>query len=100
MYKPFTPPDQMVKPVIHMNGTSAAALLEELSTAYNALSNAVEALAAASPNGRDYYPLGSNANFFQAQDQHRMRIAAIQGIMRDLEELSEHIDAQASKRTA
>lgn len=98
MYKPFTAPDQMVKPVIHINGTSAAALLEELSNAYNALSNALEALAAASPNGRDYYPLGNEA-FFKAQDQHRLRIAAIQGIMLDLEELSMHIDSQAAKRT-
>lgn len=43
-------------PTVHMNGTSPEDLLEQLVRAHQAVAGALEALDAASPNGRDYYP--------------------------------------------
>lgn len=45
----------MMKPTVHLNGTSGEALLEQITDASNAISTAIDGLANASPNARDYY---------------------------------------------
>jgi hypothetical protein len=61
-------------PIVHMNGTSKAALLAENMTALTAVQAALAACCAAAPNARDYYP-HANPNFFSiAQESHRARI--------------------------
>jgi hypothetical protein len=48
-------------PTIHLNGTSADSLYAEYRTVRKAVSNATDALAAATCNVRDFYPQGSDA---------------------------------------
>ena len=43
-------------PTIHLNGTGFTTLRDEYAAAYDAIEKAMEALAAAILNGRDYYP--------------------------------------------
>ena len=51
----------MKYPTIHMNGTPLHALQEANQKACDAIREAVEALAQAAPNGRDYYPQSADA---------------------------------------
>lgn len=44
----------MMKPTVHMNGTSAAELFKQLTDARSAIRIASDKVAAAWPNGRDY----------------------------------------------
>jgi hypothetical protein len=48
-------------PTIHLNGTSGPALRDGYAAAYDAIDKAIEALAKAELNGRDYYPQGPYA---------------------------------------
>jgi hypothetical protein len=43
-------------PTLHLNGTGKNDLRDEYAAAYDAIDKAIEALAAATLNGRDYYP--------------------------------------------
>jgi hypothetical protein len=80
----------MILPTIHMNGTSAAALLEGYCDAISAVHAALEALARAAPNGRDYYPQGPNA-CAQADGEHDARKRALVGVLDELQTLAEHV---------
>jgi hypothetical protein len=77
----------MMKPTIHLNGTSRAALLEAYEIAARALVEATEALVDCAPNGRDYYPQGPDA-LGKAQDEHIVRITSLGVIRREIMELS------------
>jgi hypothetical protein len=48
-------------PTIHLNGTGKDTLTAEYYAAYKAIEAAVEALAAATSNCRDFYPQGADA---------------------------------------
>jgi len=52
----------MMMPTIHINGTSAKELLEQLRNASVAVREARGALQQAAPHGRDYYPQGHDAS--------------------------------------
>lgn len=86
----------MMIPTIHMNGTSAASLQEGYADAYTAIGRAIETLAAAGPNGRDYYPQGPDA-YEKARTEHDTRITALRNVQAELEALCEGIDAQAKR---
>jgi hypothetical protein len=62
-------------PTIHSNGTSRDALLTLTCDAGRAVRLAMEAVAAAAPNARDYYPQGPDAitQAMAAQDE-RLRL--------------------------
>lgn len=83
----------MIKPTIHLNGTSANALLDQYTTAGDAVRLALEALGNAAPNGRDYYPQGPAA-FEQARKEHDARTAKLREVLVDLGELAEHVADQ------
>jgi len=51
----------MLIPTVHLNGTSGRDLLEQQQAVLDALRAVREAMVAAMPNGRDYYPQGENA---------------------------------------
>lgn len=51
----------LLKPSIHLNGTSKGELLDQLQTVVTALEAALAAINAAAPNGRDFYPQGPEA---------------------------------------
>lgn len=79
----------MIKPSIHLNGTSAGALFDGYVKAMLAVDAAIEKLAQASPHGRDYYPQGDDA-FDKARAEHTARIHALRGVAGELRDLAEH----------
>jgi len=86
-------------PSIHMNGTSAESLLESLLEAYSAVNKAVDAVAAAAPNARDYYPQGDNA-FVEAREEHRSRLERLQSVQEELMEIAVAVqDQEDAKNT-
>ena len=50
-------------PTIHLNGTGFTTLRDEYAAAYDAIDKALEALASATLNGRDYYPQKDGAYY-------------------------------------
>jgi hypothetical protein len=63
-------------PLVHLNGSGTKNLLEERKYMYEALRAADTVLAAATPHGRDYYPLG-DAVYAAARAAHEARRVAI-----------------------
>jgi hypothetical protein len=55
-------------PTLHLNGTGKTTLRDEYAAAYDAIEKAIEALAAATLNGRDYYPQAEGA-YHQARSE-------------------------------
>lgn len=55
-------------PTIHLNGTSFTDLRDGYAAAYDAIEKAMEALAKAELNGRDFYPQGPDA-YYQARKE-------------------------------
>jgi hypothetical protein len=55
-------------PTIHLNGTSFTDLRDGYAAAYDAIDKAIDALAAAELNGRDFYPQGPDA-YYQARKE-------------------------------
>ena len=55
-------------PTLHLNGTGKNDLRDEYAAAYDAIGKAVEALAATTLNGRDYYPQAEGA-YYQARSE-------------------------------
>jgi hypothetical protein len=80
----------MMKPTIHLNGTSRDELLRQLTTAGGALRKAIGALSDAAPHGRDYYPQGSSA-ITKATAEHVSRLSRLQSVYEELEALAEHV---------
>jgi hypothetical protein len=73
-------------PTIHINGTSAKDLTEGYLTAYRAVGDAIDAVAKAGPNGRDYYPQGGEA-IQEACNEHRARLVKLSEVQNELLEL-------------
>jgi hypothetical protein len=76
-------------PVVHLNGTARGALVEERSLAAGALRNALNQLAAASPNARDYYPVPGA--FERACRQHDGRIALVKRVLDEVEAEADYL---------
>ena len=55
-------------PTLHINGTSKTDLEQEYTAAYHAIGKAFDALAAATLNGRDYYPQTDGA-YYKARSE-------------------------------
>ena len=77
-------------PIVHHNGTSRAALVDQVCEAGMAITLALGKLASAAPNGRDYYPLGPEA-FERASAEHRSRVERLVAVRTELEALAEAI---------
>ena len=71
-------------PLVHLNGTSAEELTRQYEAAYRALDEARDKVAAAAPNGRDYYPLGPDA-YTQAAREHEDRMKKLNLVFADIE---------------
>jgi len=80
----------MIVPRLHMNGTTAADLIEQYSEAKLAVHRAIDAVCKAAPNGRDYYPLGATATGI-AQDHHEQRLKALRKVESELMALLEAV---------
>lgn len=80
-------------PTVHINGTSQQMLMDQLGNAIDAVHEAGRKLAAACPNGRDYYVQGGDA-IKAALDQHEARMAKLKSIATDLESIMEAVADQ------
>lgn len=84
-------------PTIHMNGTSAQSLLDDICAALDAIRTAEDAMRKVTPNGRDYYPQGENA-ILEALRQHANRLHNLHAVHNELEEIAEAIVARKVSR--
>ena len=80
----------LAKPTVHMNGTSKQVLMDQLCNAIDAIHVAGNTLAAAYPNGRDYYPQGADA-IHLAMNQHAARMAKLREVAEELREIVESL---------
>lgn len=87
----------MIFPTIHLNGTSAQELLDQIDMAHAALIAAREELCKAAPNARDYYVQPGDA-FGQANREHHARLSALNQIILDLSAIGENIYQQQEAR--
>lgn len=81
----------MILPTVHINGTSREALSAQFAEVLKALQRALEAMADAAPNARDYYPQGESA-FRLARAEHESRIACVRAIREDYYRLYESVE--------
>ena len=89
----------LIFPTIHLNGTSAESLQEDLRKAHRALYDAREAMRQCAPNGRDYYVQKEAYRAIRtAEEQHMARCEKIKSVMKELKAICEDIDRQASER--
>ena len=84
-------------PTVHLNGTSADELIEQLSAASNALNEAYRSLQDAAPNGRDYYPQGPDA-LTKAINEHMYRLSCIDAVKAEIDFLAEKVVDQGVSR--
>lgn len=80
----------IIKPLVHLNGTSRASLEEQYLQAIQAVREAQKALTLAYPNGRDYYPLGADASA-RAMAEHRARVEKLTAVEDELVDIYESI---------
>lgn len=69
----------MIYPTVHLNGTSREELEYQFSGALAAIEVALDRIAAAAPNGRDYYSTGSQA-IDRATEEHRAAMEQVQKV--------------------
>lgn len=80
----------MMKPTVHLNGTSRSELIEQVETALRGIEVALDAVQVAAPNGRDYYPQGDHA-YQQAALEHAARVERLHAIKAEYEALARHL---------
>jgi hypothetical protein len=73
----------LVLPVVHLNGTSRRALIEQRCAAALAIGKAIEGLNRMSPHGRDYYPVPGLLE--AALDQYRRRVTVLRALLAEVE---------------
>ena len=89
----------MLIPTVHMNGTTGEVLLDQYTTAADAVRKALDAICETGPNARDYYVQGPDAAL-AAQREHEGRIAALKRVRDDLASIAEGIQDQLDARDA
>ena len=86
----------MIIPRVHWNGTSREELLKQLHDATAAVSDAITAMAKATPHGRDYYIISHEATK-QAQDEHYARMNKLHEVVQDLIRITEGVAEQRKR---
>jgi hypothetical protein len=76
---------------VNLNGTSHAELQRQNFEARHALQNAIEALNAAAPHGRDYQNQGDPTVIFRAIEEHADRVNHLRLVLSELEVIAEHL---------
>ena len=79
-------------PTVHLNGTPAEHLRDDLQAAIEALRTGAQAMAAAAPNGRDYYVQDAGA-IQRVMNQHARRCTDLDRILTELTEMRDHVQA-------
>lgn len=85
---PFLP--MATIPTIHLNGTGFTTLRDEYAAAYDAIDKAIDALADATMNGRDYYPQPEGA-FYKARNERRAALEKLRDAHQYVGEMLEGI---------
>lgn len=80
-------------PTVHMNGDSKATLVSDNVAAHDAINNAIDIVAKAVPNRRNFYPQGDGA-INEAIAQHFKRIDGLEAIRQELEKIICGIEEQ------
>ncbi len=81
--------NHLAVPTVHLGGTSRLVLMDETTTALQAVQAAREALALAAPNQRDY--IGRPEGWQAAVLQHGARMDRLRDVETELEQLAEAI---------
>jgi hypothetical protein len=89
-------PAPLVIPRVHWNGTSRDELLKQLADARQAIHDALDALAKATPHGRDYYVISPEA-ITEARDAHFSRVNRLQEVVTELEQIADGVFAQKQR---
>ena len=76
-----------------MNGDSKATLLSDNAAARDAINNAIDIVAKAAPNGRNFYPQGDGA-INEAIAQHIKRVECLEAIRQEFEKIICGIEEQ------
>jgi hypothetical protein len=93
-------PGELQAPLVHLNGTGGAYLLEALKDAGSAVSKAREALSLTYPNKRDFYPLGvDDAAWVRARDEANARALKLEEVDAELDALAHAVAAQMEALT-
>jgi hypothetical protein len=80
----------MIKPTIHLNGTSPERLFEDYHNAYRAVNAAIEALANVEFHPRDYYPQDDKV-FELARAQRVEQFTKLREIRDELRDVAEYV---------
>lgn len=80
----------MQLPTVHLNGTSGAELFQLNLAVAERLRDAIDALAKACPNGRDFYVQGHDAHA-KAIEEHGRRMEQLQSVYREMQTLVESL---------
>jgi hypothetical protein len=80
----------MIVPMLHSNGTSGDALLNQMMAARVAMLEAISVVTETAPNGRDYYTQGDKA-LSAATEEHKSRISRLYSVTDELEAIAEAI---------
>ena len=73
----------LVLPIVHLNGTSRDALLDQRCKFGQRLREAMEALSEMAPNGRDYYP--DPPRMALAVTLHNLRMLALKSLFEQIQ---------------
>jgi len=79
----------MATPTIHINGTPGADLFNQYTQAFMAVEAAIDAVTAASPHMRDYYPQAPE-EWAEARTDHEDRLRDLNRIAIQLKALAIH----------
>lgn len=82
---------------IHLNGSSAEALITTHEQAGHSLRKALEDLSDTAPNARDFYVQKDGA-FEQARAEHEARVSRVRGVLREVEAIHENLVEQQAFR--
>jgi hypothetical protein len=88
--------EKLAMPLLNLNGSSAKDLIEQLSDACSAVGAAQDALAKASPHGRDYQL--NPGDYKLAREQHEARQTALRAIADELEAIATNVYDQQAER--
>ena len=84
--------NQVVFPIVHLNGTSRKELMGQLERALTTLRSAEQALAEAAPHARDYYLYADKNAIKYAQQNHQKRVDRLQSVRSELQDIWESIE--------
>ena len=73
----------IVIPIVHLNGTSRKSLIAQREEFYSKLFSAARALCEMGPNGRDYYP--EPGRMEKAIAQHERRLSILRDLLAEIE---------------